>query len=124
MKKGLGGEEKLAEEITRLTESSSCAEKSKSTAIKGHVLPKSGICISSGLRVQTFFFSLHTCRSAELLQHCLTASSPRVAISSLPLGSFLSARCGERISVAKASAFLRLVLVSAWGFSEKLHSQK
>lgn len=39
MKKGLGGEEKLAEEIGRLTESYSCAEKSKGT-LKGHVLQK------------------------------------------------------------------------------------
>lgn len=39
MKKSLGGEEKLSEEIRRLTESYSCAQKRRGT-IKGRVLQK------------------------------------------------------------------------------------
>lgn len=39
MKKGLGGEEILAEEITYLTKSYSCAENRKGT-VKGHVCQK------------------------------------------------------------------------------------
>lgn len=80
-------------------------------------------CMSSGLTVHIFpscFFLLHTCRSAELLQHCLTVSCPRVAISSLPLDFFLAVRCGEKkFQLRKLLSFR---LYSAWGFLRKPRS--
>lgn len=75
MKKCLGGEETLTEEIRRLTEAYSCAQKRRTRAPE-----KKKIRIFFKLWFEllviffSFFFFLHTCRSAELLQHCLAVS--------------------------------------------------